>query len=41
MNVAPISAPVASARPGGWRAIQFAGDVQPRGYTDEEVSGRE
>ena len=25
----------------GWRAIQFAGDVQPRGYTDEEVSGRE
>jgi hypothetical protein len=24
----------------GWRAIQFAGDVQPRGYTDEEVSGR-
>jgi hypothetical protein len=25
----------------GWRAIQFPGDVQPRGYTDEEVSGRE
>jgi len=25
----------------GWRAIRFAGDVQPRGYTDEEVSGRE
>jgi len=25
----------------GWTAIQFAGDVQPRGYTDEEVSGRE
>ena len=24
----------------GWRAIQFAGDVQPRGYTDTEVSGR-
>jgi hypothetical protein len=24
----------------GWRAIQFAGDVQPRGYTDDEVSGR-
>ena len=24
----------------GWRAIQFAGDSQPRGYTDEEVSGR-
>ena len=24
----------------GWRAIQFDGDVQPRGYTDEEVSGR-
>jgi hypothetical protein len=25
----------------GWRAIQFEGDSQPRGYTDEEVSGRE
>jgi len=25
----------------GWRAIRFAGDVQPRGYTDEEVSGRD
>jgi hypothetical protein len=25
----------------GWRAISFEGDVQPRGYTDEEVSGRE
>ena len=24
----------------GWRAIQFAGDVQPRGYTDDEVRGR-
>jgi hypothetical protein len=24
----------------GWRAIQFDGDVQPRGYTDVEVSGR-
>jgi Gluconate 2-dehydrogenase subunit 3 len=24
----------------GWRAIQFSGDVQPRGYTDDEVSGR-
>jgi hypothetical protein len=24
----------------GWRAIQFDGDSQPRGYTDEEVSGR-
>ena len=23
----------------GWRYIDFAGDVQPRGYTDEEVSG--
>lgn len=23
----------------GWRAIAFAGDVQPRGYTDDEVSG--
>ena len=25
----------------GWRAIQFEGDVQPRGYTDQEVSGRD
>jgi Gluconate 2-dehydrogenase subunit 3 len=25
----------------GWRAIGFAGDVQPRGYTDAEVSGPE
>ncbi len=25
----------------GWRAIEFPGDVQPRGYTDLEVSGRE
>jgi hypothetical protein len=25
----------------GWRAIRFAGDVQPRGYTDEEVTGRD
>src|SRR3954447_21718780 len=24
----------------GWQAISFPGDVQPRGYTDEEVSGR-
>ena len=24
----------------GWRVIQFEGDVQPRGYTDDEVSGR-
>jgi len=24
----------------GWRAIQFAGDVQPRGYTADEVTGR-
>ena len=24
----------------GWRAIAFEGDVQPRGYTDDEVSGR-
>jgi Gluconate 2-dehydrogenase subunit 3 len=23
----------------GWRYIGFAGDVQPRGYSDEEVSG--
>lgn len=25
----------------GWHAIGFAGDVQPRGYTDLEVSGRD
>lgn len=25
---------------GGWRAIEFPGDVQPRGYTDAEVEGR-
>lgn len=25
----------------GWRAIQYEGDVQPRGYTDAEVSGRD
>ena len=25
----------------GWRAIEFPGDVQPRGYTDEEVRGRD
>jgi Gluconate 2-dehydrogenase subunit 3 len=25
----------------GWRAIGFPGDVQPRGYTDDEVIGRE
>ena len=24
-----------------WRAIDFEGDVQPRGYTDAEVSGRD
>jgi len=24
----------------GWRAIGWEGDVQPRGYTDDEVSGR-
>jgi Gluconate 2-dehydrogenase subunit 3 len=24
----------------GWAAIDFPGDSQPRGYTDEEVSGR-
>ncbi len=24
----------------GWRAIEFPGDVQPRGYTDAEVEGR-
>ena len=22
----------------GWQAIGFAGDVQPRGYTDDEVT---
>ena len=26
---------------GGWQAIGFPGDVQPRGYTDEEVTGRD
>jgi hypothetical protein len=25
----------------GWVAIDYPGDVQPRGYTDEEVSGRD
>jgi hypothetical protein len=25
----------------GWQAIGFPGDVQPRGYTDEEVAGRD
>jgi hypothetical protein len=25
----------------GWQAIQFPGDVQPRGWTDEEVRGRD
>jgi Gluconate 2-dehydrogenase subunit 3 len=25
----------------GWRAIEFEGDVQPRGYTDAQVAGRE
>ena len=24
----------------GWDAIRYPGDVQPRGYTDEEVAGR-
>jgi hypothetical protein len=24
----------------GWRVIEFPGDVQPRGYTDDEVTGR-
>jgi Gluconate 2-dehydrogenase subunit 3 len=23
----------------GWRAIQYAGDVQPRGWSDDEVTG--
>jgi hypothetical protein len=27
-----------NASTGGWQAIQFPGDVQPRGYTDLEVS---
>ena len=26
---------------GGWRAIGFPGDVQPRGYADDEVRGRD
>ncbi len=26
---------------GGWRAIEFPGDVQPRGWTDDEVSSRD
>ena len=34
----PSTAATATSRAGA--AIQFAGDVQPRGYTDEEVSGR-
>lgn len=25
----------------GWRAVGFPGDVQPRGYRDEEVTGRD
>lgn len=25
----------------GWQAIEFPGDVQPRGYTDEEVRSRD
>jgi len=25
----------------GWAAIRYDGDVQPRGYTDDEVTGRE
>ncbi len=25
----------------GWAAIEFPGDVQPRGYSDAEVSGRD
>jgi hypothetical protein len=25
----------------GWTAVGYLGDVQPRGYTDEEVSGRD
>jgi Gluconate 2-dehydrogenase subunit 3 len=35
-------APEYGGNPDGsvWRAIEFPGDVQPRGYTDEEVSGR-
>ena len=35
--------PVYGGNRGGaaWRAIQYEGDVQPKGYTDQEVSGRE
>jgi hypothetical protein len=35
-------APEYGGNPGleGWRVIDFPGDVQPRGYTDEEVTGR-
>jgi hypothetical protein len=25
----------------GWQVIEWEGDVQPRGYTDDEVSGRD
>ena len=36
-------APEYGGNPDGiaWAAIRFPGDVQPRGYTDVEVSGRE
>jgi len=36
-------APEYGGNPGGagWVAIQFPGDSQPRGYTDEEVSSRD
>jgi hypothetical protein len=35
-------APEYGGNPGGagWEAISYPGDVQPRGYTDDEVSGR-
>jgi Gluconate 2-dehydrogenase subunit 3 len=35
-------APEYGGNPGlaGWHVIGFDGDVQPRGYTDEEVTGR-
>ena len=34
-------APEYGGNPDGsvWRAIEFPGDVQPRGYTDDEVTG--
>ncbi|HEX5615671.1 MAG TPA: hypothetical protein VFZ83_11015, partial [Acidimicrobiia bacterium] len=39
---AAYGAPEYGGNPGGagWAAIGFPGDVQPRGYTDDEVRGR-